>query len=229
MKRIFFLTAFILSALPVNAQEINLDLSFAYGTPKGDFSQVLDRDVYGLEGALTYQVPHSPIHLGIGMTYQNYGWKERYEYFSPAIQEVQVKVRTTNNMFIPHLVARLEPDLGFFSPFVEGTLGLNYMYTQSSVIDEWDEEEIASTINYDYLTTSSGIGGGVKFRIYEGYDHEGDYLKVSMIIKSRFMLGGVADYLREDDLIRSRRGIEYSVNRSRTDLSTFHVGFVLSF
>lgn len=211
------------------AQPFNFDLSFAYGTPKGAFQQNLDRDAYGLETSFTYQLPQTPIHLGIGMTYQNYGWRERHEYFSPNIQEVQVKVRTTNNIFIPHLVARLEPDLGFFSPFVEGSLGLNYLYTESSIIDDWDEEEIASTVNYDYVTTNSGVGGGVKFRLYEGYDNEGDYLKVSMIIKSRFMLGGEADYLREGDLQRNRRGVTYELNRSRTDLRTFNVGFVLNF
>jgi hypothetical protein len=211
------------------AQPFNFDLSFAYGTPKGSFQQTLDRDAFGLDAGFTYQVSQTPIHLGVGMTYQNYGWRERSEYFSPAIQEVKVRVRTTNNMVTPHLIARLEPDLGFFSPFVEGTFGFNYLYTESSIVDDWDDEEVASTVNHDYVTSNSGIGAGIKLRLYEGYDADDDFIKVSLIIKTRFMLGGEADYLREGDLVRTRRGLEYNLNRSRTDIRTFNVGFVLNF
>lgn len=207
----------------------NIELSFAYGEPKGGFEQTLDRDAYGFDVAFTYQLAASPIHFGMGMTYQNYGWRERSEYFSPNIQEVLVRVRTTNNIFIPHLIARIEPDLGFMSPFVEGTLGVNYLYTESRIVDDWDDQDIASTVNHDYLTTNTGVGGGVKFRLYDGTDSDGDPFKLSLIIKSRFMLGGEADYLREGDLQRNRRGLVYNLNRSRTDLRTFNVGFVLSF
>ncbi|RNC84766.1 MAG: hypothetical protein ED557_07250 [Balneola sp.] len=213
----------------IHAQSFNIDVGFALGTPQGSFQQALDRNSYGVDLAGTYQLPGLPIHIGGGLIYQNFGWAERSEYFSPDIQEVLVRVRTTNNMVTPHFLMRFEPAYGAIRPFIEGMIGINYLYTESSVVDDWSEEDIASTINYDYTTTNYGIGGGLKFRLYEGYDEDGDFFGVSMIVKAKHMLGGEASYLREGGLIRNRRGVEYDVTRSRTDLTTFNVGVVFSF
>lgn len=213
----------------IQAQSFNFDIGFAAGSPQGSFQQALDRNSYGFDMAATYQLPGLPIHVGGGLIYQNFGWAERSEYFSPDIQEVLVRVRTTNNMVTPHFLMRFEPGYGAVRPFVEGIVGINYLYTESSVLDDWAEDEIASSINYDYTTTNYGIGGGVKFRLYEGYDEDGDFFGVSLIVKAKHMLGGEASYLKEGGLIRNRRGIEYDITRSRTDLTTFNVGVVFSF
>lgn len=211
------------------SQPFNFDIGFAHGTPKGGFGQELDRNSYGLDAAFTYQVPRSPIHIGVGFGYQNFGWRERTEIFSRDIPEVDVRVRTTNNMVTPHFLMRIEPDAGMFSPFVEGTLGFNYLYTESSVIDDWDEEEISSTVNYDYTTSNFGIGGGVKIRMYEGYNEDGDFFGVSLILKGKFMVGGEALYLKEGGLTPQNGGLSYDLSRSRTDLATFNVGFAINF
>ena len=211
------------------AQDFNFDFGFALGTPQGSFLQSLERNSYGVDLAATYRVPYTPVHLGFGMVYQNFGWSERDEFFSPNIQEVLVRVRTTNNMITPHFLVRFEPRMGAISPFVEGLVGFNYLYTQSSVLDDWGNEEIATSVNYDSFTYSHGIGGGIKFNLYEGFDGDGDFFGVALIVKAKYMLGGEADYLREGDLVRTRRGMDYSINRSRTDLNTFNVGFVFNF
>ena len=212
------------------AQPFNVEMSFALGTPQGDFQKSLDREAYGADLAFTYRLGrHSPIHLGAGVLYQNYGWKERNSTFLPEIPEVAVNVRTTNNMITPHLILRVQPELGGFSPFVEGTWGFNYLFTESSIRDEWDDEEIASSVNYDYFTSNIGIGGGAKIRLWEGYDDEGDFVGVHLLVKSRYMLGGEAMYLKEGDLINNGNSLEYHVSRSRTDITTFNVGLVFSF
>ncbi len=230
MKRaIYFAIIFIAMPLMSVAQDFNFDIGFALGTPMGSFQQSLDRNSYGVDMGATYQIPNTPIHLGGGLVYQNYGWTERSEYFSPDIQEVKLRVRTTNNMVTPHFLMRIEPDMGAVSPFVEGILGFNYLYTESSVLDDWAEDEIASSVNYDSYTSSYGIGGGMKFKLYEGYDEDGDFFGVSVVVKAKYMLGGEANYLKEGGLTRSRRGLNYDVSRSRTDLTTFNVGFVFNF
>lgn len=230
MKRGIYLL-FILTILPamVTAQAFNFDVGFALGTPNGSFQQSLERNSYGIDASATYQIRDTPIHLGGGLIYQNYGWRERSEYFSPDIQEVRVRVRTTNNMITPHFLLRIEPDLGAVSPFVEGIFGFNYLYTESAIVDDWSEEELTSSVNYDSYTSNYGIGGGMKFRLYDGYDEDGDYFGVSLMVKAKFMLGGEADYLKEGGLERTRRGLNYDVSRSRTDLTTFNVGVVFSF
>ena len=228
--KIFYTLVAVLVAAGTNAQPFNMEISFALGSPQGDFRQSLERDSYGLDLAFTYQLSkNSPIHVGAGFLYQNYGWVERNSTFLPDIPEVSVNVRTTNNMITPHLILRIQPELGGFSPFMEGTWGFNYLFTESSIHDEWDDEEIASSVNYDYTTSNVGIGGGAKIRLWEGYDDDGDFIGVHLLLKSRYMLGGEALYLKEGDLINHGNTLEYNVSKSRTDITTFNVGFVLSF
>ena len=212
----------------LNGQDYNIDLSFALGSPQGSFAQTLERDSYGIDASFTTKVPKMPIHIGAGFIYQNFGWTERNEYFNSNIPEVDVRVRTTNNMITPHLLLRLEPDFGFMSPFLEGSVGFNYLYTHSSVINDWDEE-LSGTVNYDYLTSNFGMGGGMKFRLYEGFDDEGEYLGVALVLRARRMIGGEALYMREGDLVSTSGGLEYNLNKSRTDLTTFNIGFMLNF
>lgn len=230
MKKITTIILIALFSAMGYGQPFTFDVSFAVGSPQGSFQQVLDRDAYGIDMGVTYQLgKHSPVHIGAGFLYQNYGWKERQTQFVEDVPEVDVTVRTTNNLITPHFILRLEPDLGFFSPFLESTIGFNYLFTESSIVDKWDEDRIASTVNYDYFTSNMGIGGGIKFRVWEGFDGDGDFYRVHLIVKSHYMLGGEALYLTEGDLIPNGNTIEYTVRRSRTDLTTFNVGISLSF
>ena len=215
----------------VTAQPFNFDISFALGTPQGSFSNTLERNLYGLDMGLTYQVPGTPIHLGAGVLYQNYGWRERKDYFSGDIHSVDVRVRTTNDMIAPHLIMRIEAPVRAFralSPFLEGMIGLNYMYTQSRIVNDW-EDEYANTINHDFTTSTYGIGGGLRIDLFDVPDEDGDYYKVAFIAKTRYMVGGEAMYLKEGDLVSTSSGLNYTVRRSRTDMITLNFGFVLSF
>ncbi|MCR9131522.1 MAG: porin family protein [bacterium] len=225
---LFFLVT-LLSA-SATAQPFNFDISFAMGTPQGAFQQSLERDSYGVDFAFTYQIGRDiPIHIGAGMMYQNYGWRERETQFIDGVPEVDVNVRTTNNMITPQLIMRIEPNLGSFSPFIEGSVGFNYLYTQSSITDLYDDEEIASTVNYDYFTSNSGIGAGAKFRLWEGFNDDGDFVGLHLILKTKYMLGGEALYLKEGDLIPNGNNLDYVVSQSRTDLTTFNIGLVFNF
>ncbi len=230
MKKMLLTVSVILMALSAQGQDFNFDISFAIGSPQGDFAQSLDRDAYGLDAAFTYKVGREiPLHLGVGIMYQNYGWRERETQFVEGVPEVDVNVRTTNNLITPQFIMRLEPRLGGFSPFIEGSIGFNYLYTQSSIRDEYEDEEIASSINYDYFTSNYGIGGGAKFRLWEGYDEDGDFWGVHLFIKTKYMLGGEAQYLKEGDLIARGNDLEYIISRSRTDLTTFNIGVLFNF
>lgn len=212
----------------LNGQDYNIDFSFALGNPQGSFAQSLDRNAYGVDASVTAKIPNMPVHIGAGFIYQNFGWTERNEYFNSNIHEVDVRVRTTNNMVTPHLLLRLEPAFGRLSPFLEGSVGFNYLYTHSAVINDWDEE-MSGTVNYDYITSNFGMGGGLKFRLYEGFDDDGEYMGVALVLRVRRMIGGEALYLREGDLVSTSSGLEYNLSKSRTDLTTFNIGFMLNF
>ena len=228
-KTIIIIIAFI-AVSGLNAQPFNFNINFALGTPQGDFKQSLDRNAYGLDLGFTYQLnANSPLHLGVGFMYQNYGWRERETQFVDGVPEVDVRVRTTNNLITPQFIMRLEPKYGAFSPFLEGSVGFNYLYTESSIRDLYGDEEIASNVNYDYYTSNYGIGGGLKIRIWEGYDNTENFFGVHLMIKAKYVLGGEAQYIKEGDLTTQGNDLEYIVTRSRTDLKTFDVGIVFNF
>lgn len=229
MKKLILLFFFLSGNLfLVSAQPFNIDLNFAVGAPQGGFAEELDRNSYGLDIVFTYQIPYSPIHIGAGIGYQNYGWKQRSTYID-GIPEVDLDVRTTNNIITPHLLARIEAPYGFVQPFIEGSMGFNYLYTETSLIDDYHEEDIASDVNHDYITTNSGLGGGFKINLYEGFDEDGDYRGISLMMKAKYMLGGNASYLREGDLIRNGNFLDLNIRESRTDLVTFNIGVSFNF
>ncbi len=229
-KHLKLLIAVFLISTSIQAQPFNFDISFALGAPQGDFGQTLDRNSYGLDLAFTYKVGRDlPLYIGAGFMYQNYGWRERETQFVVGVPEVDVNVRTTNNLITPHFLLRIEPRIGGFTPFIEGSVGFNYLFTESAIRDDFDDEDIANTVNYDYFTSNYGIGGGAKFLLWEGFNDQGDFYGIHLILKTKYMLGGEAMYLKEGDLVPIGDELEYNLSRSRTDLATFNVGVVFSF
>lgn len=230
MKKLFLTLALVLlSFINIYAQGYNLDVNFAVGTPEGAFAESIDRELYGLDLGFTYAVYDTPLQLGVGLLYQNYGWNERTEPFSSRIDEVDVRVRTTNDIVNPHLIARLEPEFGHVKPFVEGYAGFNYLYTKSSVIDDFTDEEIASSINQDNLAMSYGMGGGIKIKLTDMLDDNGSAIGISLLLKGKVLKGGIAEYLTRGDLRASDGRFDYNLNRSTTNLTTFNIGVVFSF
>ncbi len=229
MKTLISLFVFALgNSFLISAQPFNLDLNFAVGTPQGSFANVLDRNSYGLDVAFTFQLPYSPIYLGGGIGYQNYGWKERTTFLED-VPEIDLTVRTTNNIVTPYLLARIESPTGIMRPFIEGSVGFNYLYTETSLVDEYDDEDIASDVNHDHVTTNTGLGGGFKIKLYEGFDSDGDFIGVSLMMKAKYMLGGNASYLKEGDLTRNGNYVDLNIRESRTDLATFNIGVAFNF
>ena len=64
MKEIHITILILLASISLNAQPFNFDISFALGSPQGDFGQSLNRNAYGLDAAFTYQLGREiPLHL----------------------------------------------------------------------------------------------------------------------------------------------------------------------
>lgn len=230
MKKINLTLLILLATFSVQAQLFNFDINFALGTPQGDFQQSLDRNSYGVDMGFTVKAGRDlPVHIGAGLVYQNYGWRERNNQFVSGVPEVDVTVRTTNNIVTPQLLLRLEPEYGGFTPFIEGSIGFNYLYTESSIRDEYDDYEIASSVNHDYFTSNYGIGGGAKILLWEGISEDGDFIGIHLMLKTKYMLGGEALYLKEGDLVPNGNSLDYNFSRSRTDLTTFNIGVVFNF
>ena len=228
----------LLLVLPdhADAQMFDLGLHFNVASPQGEFRDNVDRNGYGISIEGLFK-PGSilPLRIGIDFGYMQYGNERRNEHFSETIQDVNVDVTTTNNIVNSNIFIRLQQDYGFLMPYIDGILGLQYLYTETTIENEnYDDEPIASSKNIDDFTFSRGVGGGVMVPLHtfndqaSGSSNSGS-IPVTLLLdfKIRYMYGGNADYLTEGSIDRSGEEYIYNVSKSETDLLYFRLGLLI--
>jgi len=143
---------------------------------------------------------------------------------------VTVRVERTNNIFLGHMLVRLQQDAGIVSPYLDGLVGLNYLWTATKIRDADNSEEITSSKNLDDLAFSYGIGGGIMFNVYESRTHVADIAKIYIDLKVRYLYGGEAEYLKKGAVsIDEHSNVSYDISKSTTDLMLYQIGVVFSF
>lgn len=213
-----------------SSQGLDLGIAVNGGFPQGAFKDNVEQNGFGLDGILGYQIPRSPFTIGINLGFITYGQDSRTENFSPNIPEVQIRVKTNNNIFTGHLFSRIEAKQGRVRPYADGLIGLNYLFTESKITDDdnFNGEAIVSTTNFDDSAFSYGAGGGVKFKIADHIDAEGDRSRWFIDLKIRYMFGGQAEYLREGSIRNVNGNLLFDSDFSHTDLLTVGVGFIVN-
>lgn len=209
--------------------EAGLNLSVAL--PQGDFDD--QTDAIGIGGNLhfLYQLNATPVALGINIGFMNYGSETRKEPFSTTIPDVRVRVTNTNNLVNGHFVMRFQPSTGVFKPYAEGLFGFNYLYTDTKIADDdFDDEDVARSTNFEDWTSSMGFGLGFRFKMTTLKDENAQptgslYLDVG----TRYLFGGEAEYLKEGSIRREGTQVAYDVTQSRTDLMQINLGVVFEF
>jgi hypothetical protein len=233
----FVLIPLFLLVTPVTkAQYLQAGANFMVGSPQGEFSDNVENTGFGVDGFGGVLIPNSPFMVGADFGFLIYGNETRKEPFSTTIQDVTVNVETSNNIVLGHLFLRLQAPVGAIRPYMDGLVGFNYLFTRTSIKNENGVgEEIASSTNFDDTAFSYGAGGGLQIRVYDGTvkrQKEGkkDALSgVFLDFKVRYLVGGEAEYLKEGSIARENGEITYSVDHSKTDLLTFHLGAILTF
>lgn len=212
-------------ATPSQAQEIQLGIDFATVIPRGEFKQNIDNNGYGVGGQFAVRVARSPILLGSDLGFVNYGSEERTEQLSPSFPEIELKVRTNNNIVWTHFMLRAQPRTGSVRPYVDGLIGFKYLFTDTSITNDFNDEEIASTKNFSDLTLSYGFGGGVQFRLAE----TGRGRQILFDTKLRYLRGSRAEYLKKGSIRRDNGTVSFDVLSSRTDVLAFQAGITFRF
>jgi hypothetical protein len=96
-----------------------------------------------------------------------------------------------------------------------------------------DDEDIASSTNYDDAAFSYGGGGGLMIRLYQnedwGSESEGSAHEVLLDLGVRYISGGEAGYLTSGSIHRQNGTVSYDATHSRTDLITGRIGAVVRF
>lgn len=140
--------------------------------------------------------------LGVELGFMVYGSETRREPFSSTIPNVFVDVTTRNNFFLAHLLVRLQPHTGAVRPYLQGMVGLNYLYTRTSIENTGNVgEEIASS--EDAIDNAFSYGGGVggMIRVWSRDDEDtGGLEEVLIDLDARYVLGQEARYLKEGSI-----------------------------
>jgi opacity protein-like surface antigen len=212
------------SVSSADAQQIQVGIDFATVAPRGSFSENVTNNGYGVGGQFLVGLGRSPFHLGVDAAFTNYGSDEHEEPLSTTIPEVDIKVRTDNNIILTHLLLRAQPRSGRVRPYADGLVGLKYLFTRTSINNEFDEE-IASTTNLSDTTLSYGFGGGLQVRL-ANIGSGGD---VSFDTKVRYLRGSHAEYLKKGSIRRENGSVSFDVLSSRTDVLTVQVGVTFRF
>ena len=105
---------------------------FLVGLPQGAFKENVNRAGYGITGNIGFAPSGYAYMPGVEFGFMNYGTEKRREPFSTTIPDVTVDVETQNNFALGHLFVRLQPNNGTVRPYLEGSLGGNYLFTKTT-------------------------------------------------------------------------------------------------
>jgi hypothetical protein len=218
------------------AQDVIGDLGVMVSVPQGEFREKLDDPGFGLNANIALRLPGSPVYAGIEGSVMTYGTETRREPFSPTIPDVTVEVENNYNIALGNVFVRLQPDMDVVTPYVDGFVGLNYLFTSTSVqnIGRLDEN-VATSTNVDDAAFSYGGGVGMMVRLfhddYPMVDEEGNSGVHDGYIdfRVRYSHGDKARYLTSGSIIREGGSVRYNITESRTDMLTALLGFTVRF
>ena len=215
----FVLLLFLFSFVTVNAQTFGGGLQLGY--PHGEFKENVDRVAYGFQLQGTIWSPNKlrPVTLGLSGGFITYGEETSRRPLSTTIPDVTVDVKRSKNMANLHLLLMISPFQGTWRPYLEGLAGGSYLYTSSEVSSNYNNNSVFEDVNKDDLTWSAGIGGG--FLIKVGKDNEND---IYIDIKTRYIWGGTAEYLKEGSVKIVNGQALYDVKKSKTNMWNIHIG-----
>lgn len=229
MKVRFILFALIMGFLSTNLSAQSAGINFTLALPQGEFDESVDNLGYGLSGDFMFLTPRkgSPFGMGINAGFIIYGQETRRERFSLTIPDVFVDVTRSNNIANFHLLFRVAPPMGRFIPYLEGLFGGAYFFTETSIEGDYNNETIASSINFDDFAWSYGAGIGISYLV-SGNPVPAEN-PVYIDLKARYLFGSEAEYLKEGSVELVNGRIVYNVSESKTDLLTIHLGVIVFF
>ena len=206
--------------------------NFSLGFPQNGFRDNVDQIGYSGVGHFAYNFRNSPFLVGISLGILVYGSETREEPFGPTIPDVVVDVVTRNNIFLCHFLFRVQPPKGTVRPYLDGLIGFNYLFTDTSVKSQrFDEDNpIASSNMYNDIAFSYGAGGGMMIQVLsKKRDSRKGSFAMYIDMAVRYLKGGRAEYLKEGSIRIENDQVLYDLSRSTTDLVTGYIRVSFSF
>ena len=195
-------------------------VSLTYGRPTGDFQNFVKQG-FGIDGNVHLKVDRQGIFsLGLEGGFLTYGREtERVPLSTTIGGRILVDVTTSNNIVWLGLGPQLTAPSGAIRPYVNGTVGFAYFFTESSAEGSSSNIEFAKTTNYDDGTFAWTGGGG--FIIPLGRKRE-----AGLDLGVRYHGNGNVRYLRKGSIVDVGNGqVEINAIESEAPLLNFRIGF----
>lgn len=138
---------------------------------------------------------------------------------------ISADVTTSNNIVYAGVGPQFMLPNGKFRPYIAGSVGLSYFFTQSSIegVDD-TSEDLFNTTNYDDLTFAYTGAAGVYIPVKRGPR------PISIDFGARYHGNGRARYLREGSIQDNPdNSITFTPIESNTNLITWHLGAAFGF
>ena len=201
------------------------------GFPVGEFQDNHDEIGFGGHGYATISLEGTPLQLGGSFGYMSQGsFKVETEAIVGALS-FPAEVVTRNNVFLGHLLLRLQNTEPSVRPYVDGYFGFGRFWTTTEVT-VFEETEIINESDIDTWTASYGVGGGLMIEVHrsnmiagDGETVEGE-ASICIDLGVRYLIGGKADYAKTDVVDQSG---SFETTASRTDMVTAHIGIAVQF
>lgn len=219
----------LITATGYSEEKFQAGINFTLGFPQNDFKQNVDRAGFGLSGYFLFNLPQTPLLLGVSISWLEYGREKREELLDTIIPDVYVDVKTSNNILISHFMLRIQPLKGKVRPYLEGLFGFNYLWTETAIEDQsgTNSDAIARTVQLSDFTVSYGAGGGFMIHVLKRKNEKHPELFIDLGV--RYMKGDMAEYLKKGSIYQENGEVWYEISKSTTDLITAHVGVTLVF
>ena len=189
-------------------------------SPQGEFRDYVSS---GWGGGIHYLLRADRdgwLALRVDASVLNYGHERQRVLLSPTIGgRITVDLTTDNNIAFLGAGPQIGLPTGAVRPYVNGFVGVSYIFTESSVGGSSSGERFASTTNYDDASFAYGGGAGLYIPLSNRRN------PVSLDAGVTYRHNGSAEYLRHGDIVDNPDGsITLHPVFSETNLLTFHVG-----
>lgn len=189
-----------------------------YMRPEGEFGQFVQEGL-GLSGFVGASFGRNDqVSVGLEGGFVGYGRRTKTVPLSPTIPELYVDVTTSNNIATIGIPLRIELTPGPVRPYVYGSVGLAYFWTQTSAKGTASDGDFATSVNFDDLTANWSGGAGLSIQVSHGRT------PVAIDISMRHVANGLVQYLNEDSIQSSGGTTVITPIESEANFTAYQVG-----
>lgn len=195
------------------------------GQPLQQFDQNVDAS-FGVGGHVIHQLGRSGVlSLRADAGYLIYGSETKHIPLPPPIGErIVVDLNTTNSFAFFGAGPQVMAPTGRLRPYINGSIGLKYLATNSSLEGQDGNDQSFNTTNFDDVALAWSGGGGLYIPVKRGLR------PISIDLGAKYHGGSEIDYLAEGRITDNPDGsITPNPVRGRTDMVVYHLGVSFGF